>query len=69
MFDEDKVLQTRIFFKIRNKNKKLSITCSHIWHFVISILIKYTVSESLEKIQQFRHEWSSKMYENPKKTQ
>ena len=46
-----------------NKIKRLSITCSHIWHFDISVLIKYTISES------FRHEWSIIMYENTKKTQ
>ena len=59
-----------IFCKIRkknNKNKRQSITCSHIWHFDILVLIRYTISESLVDIQQFRHAWSIIIYENTQK--
>ena len=31
---------------------------SHIWHFDRLVLIRYTISDSLVKIQYFRHEWS-----------
>ena len=55
------------FAEKHNKIKKHSITCSHIWHFYISALIRYTISEGLVEIQLFRHEWSSKMYENTQK--
>ena len=49
--------------KKRNKIKRHSITCSHIWHFDISVQIKHTICKSLVKIQHFRRELSSKMYE------
>ena len=52
------------FEKKPNKIKGHSITYSHIRHFDISVLIRYTTSESLVEKQQFSHEWSSKMYEN-----
>ena len=42
---------------------------SLIWHFDISVLIRYTISDSLLEMQQFRHECSSIMYENTQKTQ
>ena len=35
----------------------------------MSVFIRFPISESFVKIQQFRHEWSTKMYEEPKKTQ
>ena len=38
-----------------NKIKRHSITCSHIWHFDISVLFGYAISESLVEKQQFRH--------------
>ena len=44
-----------------NKIKKHSINYSHIWYFDISVLIRYTISEALVEIKQFRHEWSSKI--------
>ena len=43
-----------IFGKIlkkRNKIKRHSITCSHIWYFDILVLISYTISECLVEIQ------------------
>ena len=51
------------FVQKRNKIRMHSITCSHIWHFDLLVLIKYIIGESLVVIQQFRREWSSKMYE------
>ena len=59
-----------ILCKIRkklNKIKRLSITCSQIWLFDISELIRYTISNSLVEIQQFRHEWSIIIHENTQK--
>ena len=50
--------------KKRNKRKGFFITCSHIWLFDISVLIRYTIIDSLVEIQQFRHESSSNFYEN-----
>ena len=47
-------------------NFQLHLAC---WHTKMFTLIRYTICESLMKIQQFRHEWSSKMYENTQKMQ
>ena len=55
--------------KKHNKIKEHWKLFNHICHFDISVLIRYTISESLVDIQQLRHEWSSKMYENTQKTQ
>ena len=55
------------FSKNPNKIKRYSITWGHIWPFSISVLIRYTISESLVETQQFRHEWASKIYENTQK--
>ena len=43
--------------KKRNKIKKHSITFSHIWDFHTLVLIRYTISESLEEIQQLWMAW------------
>ena len=53
---EDKALQTWIFVNYvqnsqkRNKIRMHSITYSHIWYFGISLLIIYTINESLVEI-------------------
>ena len=52
------------FGKKPNKFKKNSKTYSYIWHFDKLVL---KISEILVEIQQFRHEWSSKMYKNTQK--
>ena len=49
--------------KKHNKIKERPITFSHMGHFDISVLFRYTISEIFVEIQQFRHEWSSIMYE------
>ena len=47
-------------------NQQSHLAC---WHIKICTSIRRTICESLEKIQHFRNECSSILYEIPKKTQ